>query len=112
VTTPIPDKFGLTTLIEPSESSSPVLNIVFVHGLGGSAYGTWTDEQTKVFWLPWLTKVKGLENARIMTFGYDSNWDKIWKSNNVLDIPDFARQLANDLWLHYEDHGDVRQRTS
>jgi len=47
-----------------------------------------------------------------MTFGYDSNWDKIWKSNNVLDIPDFARQLANDLWLHYEDHGDVRQRTS
>ena len=44
-----------------------------------------------------------------MTFGYDSSWNKIWKSNNVLDIPDFSRQLVNDLWLHYADHGDVRQ---
>ena len=47
-----------------------------------------------------------------MTFGYDSNWNKIWKSNNVLDIPDFSRQLVNDLWLHYADQGDVRQSTS
>jgi hypothetical protein len=45
-----------------------------------------------------------LENARIMTFGYDSSWNKIWNSNNVLDIPDFARQFVNDLWLHYADH--------
>jgi len=42
-----------------------------------------------------------------MTFGYDSNWKNIWKPNNVLDVPDFARQLVNELWLHYADHGDV-----
>jgi hypothetical protein len=113
LTTSTPDKFGLITLIEPTpspEPSSSALNIVFVHGLGGSAYGTWTDEKTNSFWPSWLIKVKGLENARIMTFGYDSNWKKIWKSNNVLDISDFARQLVNDLWCHYEDYGDVRQQ--
>jgi len=104
---PTTDVFGLFTLIEPD--ATPLLNIVFVHGLGGSAHNTWTDDQTKAFWPPWLAKVTGLENARIMTFGYDSNWKKIWKPNNVLDVPDFARQLVNELWLHYADHGDVCQ---
>jgi hypothetical protein len=80
---------------------------VFVHGLGGSAEGTWTDAGTNSFWPLWLSTVKGLENARIMTFGYDSSWNKIWKSNNVLDISDFAKQLVHDLWCHYLDHGDV-----
>ena len=101
------NRFGLFSLVDPPQPSAPVLNIVFVHGLGGSAYGTWTHEQTRSFWPPWLSKVRGLENARIMTFGYDSSWNKIWAANNVLDIPDFARQLVNELWLHYADHGDV-----
>ena len=101
------NQFGLSTLVEPPQPSAPVLNIIFVHGLGGSAYGTWTHQQTKSFWPPWLSKVKGLENARIMTFGYDASWNKVWAANNVLDIPDFARQLVNELWLHYTDHGDV-----
>ena len=101
------NRYGLVTLVEPPQPSAPVLNFIFVHGLGGSAYGTWTHEHTKSFWPPWLSKVKGLENARIMTFGYDSSWNKIWTANNVLDIPDFARQLVNELWLHYVAHGDV-----
>jgi hypothetical protein len=108
-----PSQIGLKTLVEPtavshnSLSAAPPLNIVFVHGLGGSAEGTWTDTQTHSFWPPWLSKVKGLENARIMTFGYDSSWNKIWKPNNVLDISDFAKQLVHDLWCHYSDYGDV-----
>jgi len=75
--------------------------------LGGSAYGTWTHQESKSFWPPWLVKVKGLENARIMTFGYDSSCNKIWTPNNTLDIPDFAQQLVNEIWLHYADHGEV-----
>ena len=106
-----PGQIGLTTLVEPtlshSSSSTSPLNIVFVHGLGGSAEGTWIDSQTNSFWPLWLSKVKGLENARIMTFGYDSSWNKMWKSNNVLDISDFAKQLVHDLWCHYLDYGDV-----
>jgi len=103
-----PSQIGLRTLVEPlHDSATPPLNIVFVHGLGGSAEGTWTDSQADAFWPPWLTKLGGLENARIMTFGYDSGWNKIWKPNNVLDISDFAKQLVNDLWCHYLAHGDV-----
>ena len=104
--TDITNRFGLFTLVDPPQPSAPVLNIIFVHGLGGSAYGTWTHQQTKSFWPPWLSKVNGLENARIMTFGYDSSWNKVW-ANNVLDIHDIAKQLVHELWLHYPDHGDV-----
>jgi len=110
-TSSTPTQFGLKILVDPSlsseSSSSPPLNIIFVHGLGGSPEGTWTDTQSKAFWPPWLSRVKGLENARIMTFGYDAGWNKIWKPNNVLDISDFASQLVNQLWCHYEEYGNV-----
>ena len=86
------------------------MNIIFVHGLGGSAQGTWKDPETNSFWPPWLSKVKGLDNSRIMMFGYDSGWNKIWKPNNVLDISDFARQLVNQLWCHYAEYGNVKFR--
>jgi hypothetical protein len=85
----------------------PPINVVFVHGLGGSSEGTWTDATSGSFWPLWLPEVKGLENLRIMTFGYESGWNKIWKPNNVLDISDFAKQLVHHLWLHYAEHGDV-----
>jgi hypothetical protein len=101
---------GLKIIVEPTlspESSTPSLNIIFVHGLGGSSDTTWTDPETNAFWPIWLSKVKGLENSRIMTFGYDSGWNKIWKANNVLDISDFAKQLVHDLWSYDFDNGDV-----
>jgi hypothetical protein len=98
---------GNLGLIPLNEPRHPDLNIIFVHGLGGCAKGTWTDPQTGSFWPPWLAGVHGLERARVMSFGYDSSWNKIWKSNNVLDIADFGRQLVNELWLHYEESGDV-----
>jgi hypothetical protein len=104
------NQIGLQTIQEPSlpgNSSDPPVNIIFVHGLGGSPDGTWTAK-SGAFWPPWLSEIKVFENARILTFGYDSGWNKIWKPNNVLDIADFAKQLANDLWLHYMQHGNVR----
>jgi len=68
---------------------------------------TWTHPQSNAFWPLWLSEVKGLETATIMTFGYDSSFANIWNSNNVLDIADFGKQLAHGLWCHYGDHGDV-----
>jgi hypothetical protein len=99
--------FGLKILVEPDDLTPPQINIVFVHGLGGSAEGTWTDTQTDACWPRWLSEVKGLERARIMVFGYDSGWGKIWKVNNILDISDFAKQLTHDLWCHFSECGDV-----
>ena len=42
-----------------------------------------------------------------MAFEYDSGWNQIWKPNNVLDIPDFARQLVHDLWFYYDENDNV-----
>jgi len=102
--------FGLQVLFVPtfsSESCTPPVDIIFVHGLGGSAKGTWTHPESNSFWPLWLPKVHGLENARITVFGYDSTWNKIWNPNNVLDISDFADQLLNDLRRHYARYGNV-----
>jgi len=49
-------EFGLNIIVEPTlspESLSPPLIIIFVHGLGGSAKGTWTDPHTNSFWPTW-----------------------------------------------------------
>lgn len=43
-----------------------------------------------------------------MTFGYGSSPNKPWNPNQVFDISDFAKQLANELWLHYTTYGEVR----
>jgi len=104
------DEVGLEIVSEPvltSQELNPPVNIIFVHGLGGSARGTWTHPESKAFWPLWLHKVKGLENPRIMTFGYDADWYKIWRPKNVLDITDFGDQLLNHLFLHYSKYGDV-----
>jgi hypothetical protein len=113
---PIPNvrRFGLEIIadVKHDEGDQPPINIVFIHGLGGASKDSWRHAESGSFWPLWLSQVRGLENARIMTFGYDSQWSKIWKPNNILDISDFAMQLVNDLWLHYTECGDVYETLS
>lgn len=99
---------GLKTVHKPSGSLGATINVIFVHGLGGSAKRTWGDSTQGLFWPLWLPYVKGLENVRIMTFDYDSSWAKIWKERNVLDISDFAKQLVHEVWCYSSDFGDVK----
>jgi hypothetical protein len=127
---PIPSKFGLQILHDPLEiaaareeslqpgvSSSAVasneplpalIDVIFVHGLGGSSRGTWTHPESGGFWPEWLQEKSGLENVRISTFGYDANWGNITAPSNGLGIADFARQLLDALDLHYVNYGNVR----
>src|SRR5208282_1684241 len=112
--------FGLTILNEaaiqkPTNSSDgavvpPVIDIIFVHGLGGSAKGTWTHPQSKWFGPPGFAAMEGFENVRVSTFGYDSRWDNVLGTRNVLDIGDFSSQLLMKLDAHYDRKGDVRYR--
>jgi hypothetical protein len=107
---PPTNQFGLQVHVAPTiPVNSPTLpiDIIFVHGLGGSSKGTWTHPESNSFWPLWLPNVQGLENARITTFGYDSTWNEIWKPNNILDISDFADQLLNSLRRHYSLYGNV-----
>jgi len=97
---------GLQVLHEP-EQPNHAINIIFVHGLGGSAKETWTHPETKEFWPTWLQSEEGLENTRIMTFGYDSYYKNIFAPSNVLGIADFAEQLLDALDLHFAKYGNV-----
>jgi hypothetical protein len=88
-----------SSLLPPALDTFPkkLVNIIFVHGLGGSARGTWTPAQAQVCWLEWIKDDKELQNVQIATFGYDASWKKIWVSRTVLGIADFAEQLFHGL---------------
>jgi hypothetical protein len=111
---PFQDEFDLQILREPTSSANVTnddsINIVFVHGLGGRSCETWTNERYNFFWPAFLPKAKGLENLRVMTFGYDATWQnlwKIWQGKTELDIANFASQLLNRLRVHYDEYPDV-----
>jgi len=82
-------------------------NVVFVHGLGGSAYGTWLHPDTKWFWPGALSLEPGFENVRLMTFGYNSDWQTFFGPSSRLGFHDFAVQLLDKLSLHFEEYGSV-----
>lgn len=88
------DPLGLTILHEPK--CSPSADIVFVHGLGGTSRHTWSkNRDLQLFWpLEWLPYEPELTTARIMTFGYNSQFSSIsQRKENILNISDFAKDL-------------------
>ncbi|ORX93463.1 Alpha/Beta hydrolase protein, partial [Clohesyomyces aquaticus] len=69
-------------------------SIVFVHGLRGDKIETWTKD--KVCWPRDLLK-DDIENARIITWGYDSMVLNAFKSASQESIFDHAENLLSDL---------------
>jgi hypothetical protein len=101
-------RLGLRVLHEPSTEATTVVDIIFVHGLGGSAISTWTSAAaSKTFWPTLLHEDDRLANARISTFGYDANFKNILGVKNALGIADFADQLLDGLDSHYGKYGNV-----
>jgi pimeloyl-ACP methyl ester carboxylesterase len=86
------DPTGLTVLYSPPQS--PVADIIFVHGLGGSSHKSWSyDRDPELFWpQKWLPFEPETSDARILTFGYNANY-KSSGPNSVSNISDFARAL-------------------
>ena len=80
---------GLTTLHKPL--GNVIADIIFVHGLGGGSRKTWSkNEDPALFWPgEWLPNDADFRNARVHTFGYDSNYDK----SSILNVHDFAKSL-------------------
>jgi hypothetical protein len=84
---------GLTTVYKPLEKA--IVDLVFVHGLGGGSRKTWSkNEDPALFWpQEWLPRDPDFRDARVHTFGYDSNWEK----ESILSIHDFAKSLLE--WI-------------
>ncbi|KAL8994630.1 MAG: hypothetical protein Q9169_005452 [Polycauliona sp. 2 TL-2023] len=95
---------GLSVLYEPHEGV-PVVDIIFVHGLGGTSQNTWSrNKDENLFWpRQWLPKEPGFEQARIISFGYDADFVSAGR-NNILNITDFAKELLYGMAFGLDDY--------
>ncbi|KAF2671659.1 hypothetical protein BT63DRAFT_398038 [Microthyrium microscopicum] len=87
-----PDPLGLELIYEPE--ISPPLDIIFVHGIGGTSRSTWTkDRHADKFWPKrWLPNEPGIQTARILSFGYNAVPNN-GGPNPLSNIGFFARAL-------------------
>ncbi|KAJ9609217.1 hypothetical protein H2200_006989 [Cladophialophora chaetospira] len=88
------DALGLHIIHEPI--TKPIADIIFVHGLGGHSYETWSLNRDVNFFWPgrWLPNDSKLEKTRIFTYGYGS---KLTGPKSVSNITGFAKSLLFDM---------------
>jgi hypothetical protein len=86
--------FGLHLL---SVSPEPLIELVFVHGLGGGSVKTWQKGgDPRLFWpRHWLPMEPEFRHANIYTFGYESDWKS--SEPSVLGIHDFGQALFEEM---------------
>ena len=107
---PIEGLFGLRVLHQPQilvPEETKAVDLIFVHGLGGSAKETWTHANTNGFWPSWLHEDTRFDYVRISTFGYNANFKNVLAPQNALGIADFAEQLLDSLDGHFHKYGNV-----
>lgn len=70
-----------------------VVDIIFVHGLGGTSRLSWSWNRDLAYFWPqeWLPLEPGLQDARILTFGYNAHF--MSQTKDLFNISDFAKDL-------------------
>ena len=93
------DPLGLSLLYAPDTlGDEHVVDIIFVHGLGGSSRLAWCkSRRLDTFWpQEWLPKDGDLSRTRIFTFGYNAQF-RSSKQSSSLGIADFSAALLFDM---------------
>jgi hypothetical protein len=95
------DPLGLKVVHRPAGQRR--VDVVFVHGLGGSSRMSWShDHNPDLFWpLKFLPLDPEIAEARILSFGYNANF-RPGSGKNTMSILDFAKDLLFDL-KHSQD---------
>lgn len=90
------DPLGLRVIHRPLGERRA--DVVFVHGLGGSSRMTWSHGRNlDLFWpLKFLPREPDINEARILTFGYNANF-RPGSGKNKMSVLDFAKDLLYDL---------------
>lgn len=85
---------GLNLLHTPSE---PLIDLIFVHGLGGGSRKTWSKSEDAYHYWPkeWLPRDPDFKNVGIFSFGYRADWAE--RNGNALDVNDFAQSLLGEI---------------
>jgi hypothetical protein len=97
------DPTGLTIVYEPD--TPPPLDIIFVHGLGGTSRGTWAHERDLEYFWPqrWLPFEPGIRAARILSFGYNAKFAATGPVP-ITGIADFAKDLLYSMKFAKDEH--------
>lgn len=93
------DQTALRRIGSTEGGAVPVLDVVFVHGLGGDGVGTWTPEDSSESWLDWLGQ--DISSAAIWSLSYPAGATKWTTSGEGMALPERASNLIPTM-LHYE----------
>lgn len=85
---------GLNLLYAVQE---PLIDFIFIHGLGGGSRKTWSmSPDSRHYWpKEWLPQDPDFRYVRIHSFGYKADWDD--RKESILSIHDFARSLLGEV---------------
>ncbi|KAL9614137.1 MAG: hypothetical protein Q9167_001347 [Letrouitia subvulpina] len=97
-------QLGLHVIHQPG--TAPILDIIFIHGLGGDSQRTWSKDprDPNLFWPQhWLPLEPEIARARILSFGYNASFLP-GAPRNIYRIGDFAKELLYEMRFS-KDHG-------
>lgn len=100
------DPLGLTVLYSPDPEPRTV-DIIFIHGLGGTSLRTWCRNRDPDFLWPkhWLPDEADFSSARIMTYGYNAHFSSK-KEQTSMTLNDFANDLL--FRMKYDEETEER----
>ncbi|BCR93168.1 uncharacterized protein AKAW2_10214A [Aspergillus luchuensis] len=77
--------------------SEPLVDFIFIHGLGGGSRKTWSKSPDPYHYWPkeWLSQDPEFDKVRIYSFGYKADWAE--KTASILNIHDFALSLLGEI---------------
>lgn len=98
------DPLGLKVIYRPDGEHR--VDVVFIHGLGGSSRLTWSkNRDLNLFWpLRFLPHEPGVNEARILSYGYNADF-RSGNANTKVSILDFAKDLLYDMKYGQDDTG-------